>query len=97
MDMSNDSPGQESIIAADSSGDKTERASKRIRLNLACNQCRKRKVRCDAETPKASYRLERDTTFCSRRVFDQFAISLTQVTVSGSAKSFGARFASMLW
>ncbi|PKS08476.1 hypothetical protein jhhlp_004859 [Lomentospora prolificans] len=27
-------------------------ASKRIRLRLACNQCRKRKVRCDAETPK---------------------------------------------
>ncbi|KAL6403615.1 hypothetical protein AUP68_12973 [Ilyonectria robusta] len=27
-------------------------APKRIRLSLACNQCRKRKVRCDAETPK---------------------------------------------
>lgn len=27
-------------------------ASKRIRLSLACNQCRKRKVRCDTETPK---------------------------------------------
>ncbi|KAK2025682.1 fungal-specific transcription factor domain-containing protein [Colletotrichum zoysiae] len=26
--------------------------SKRIRLSLACNQCRKRKVRCDAQTPK---------------------------------------------
>ncbi|KAF9871005.1 fungal specific transcription factor domain-containing protein [Colletotrichum karsti] len=25
---------------------------KRIRLSLACNQCRKRKVRCDAQTPK---------------------------------------------
>lgn len=54
MDVSNDSPGQESVTAADSGGDKTERAPKRIRLNLACNQCRKRKVRCDAETPKAS-------------------------------------------
>jgi hypothetical protein len=27
-------------------------SSKRIRLSLACNQCRKRKVRCDTETPK---------------------------------------------
>ncbi|KAK2012473.1 fungal-specific transcription factor domain-containing protein [Colletotrichum eremochloae] len=26
--------------------------SKRVRLSLACNQCRKRKVRCDAQTPK---------------------------------------------
>ncbi|KJR88126.1 uncharacterized protein SPSK_07103 [Sporothrix schenckii 1099-18] len=26
--------------------------SKRIRLSLACNNCRKRKVRCDTETPK---------------------------------------------
>lgn len=54
MDVSNDSPGQESVTAADSNGDKTEHAPKRIRLNLACNQCRKRKVRCDAETPKVS-------------------------------------------
>ncbi|KAG6360018.1 hypothetical protein INS49_011074 [Diaporthe citri] len=52
MDVSNDSPGQESVTAVDSSGDKAENAPKRIRLNLACNQCRKRKVRCDAETPK---------------------------------------------
>lgn len=27
-------------------------APKRIRLSLACTACRKRKVRCDAETPK---------------------------------------------
>ncbi|KAJ9144566.1 3-hydroxybenzoate 6-hydroxylase 1 [Pleurostoma richardsiae] len=27
-------------------------SSKRIRLSLACNQCRKRKVRCDTEIPK---------------------------------------------
>lgn len=32
--------------------DTNEPVPKRIRLNLACNQCRKRKVRCDAETPK---------------------------------------------
>ncbi|KAF6800909.1 fungal specific transcription factor domain-containing protein [Colletotrichum sojae] len=30
----------------------TQPHSKRIRLSLACNQCRKRKVRCDAQTPK---------------------------------------------
>lgn len=54
MDVSNDSPGQESVTAADNNGDKAEHAPKRIRLNLACNQCRKRKVRCDAETPKVS-------------------------------------------
>lgn len=54
MDLSNDSPGQESTTAVDSNGDKAEHAPKRIRLNLACNQCRKRKVRCDAETPKVS-------------------------------------------
>lgn len=54
MDVSNDSPGQESTTAVDSNGDKPEHAPKRIRLNLACNQCRKRKVRCDAETPKVS-------------------------------------------
>lgn len=35
----------------DGSGQQLE-GHKRIRLHLACNQCRKRKVRCDAETPK---------------------------------------------
>ncbi|KAI1335072.1 fungal-specific transcription factor domain-containing protein [Xylariaceae sp. FL0016] len=30
----------------------TQSGPKRIRLSLACNQCRRRKVRCDAETPK---------------------------------------------
>lgn len=29
-----------------------ERPAKRARLSLACNQCRKRKVKCDAEMPK---------------------------------------------
>lgn len=64
MDVSNDSPGQESATAADSNGDKTEHAPKRIRLNLACNQCRKRKVRCDAETPKVSQISEEKRNLC---------------------------------
>ncbi|KXH45656.1 fungal specific transcription factor domain-containing protein [Colletotrichum simmondsii] len=36
-----------------SSGEQPQSSQpKRIRLSLACNQCRKRKVRCDAQTPK---------------------------------------------
>lgn len=39
--------------ADDSSPGRSETPdAKRIRLSLACNQCRKRKVKCDTETPK---------------------------------------------
>ncbi|KAH9903930.1 fungal-specific transcription factor domain-containing protein [Xylariomycetidae sp. FL2044] len=44
------SAGDEVVTAADAVP--VQPGAKRIRLSLACNQCRKRKVRCDAETPK---------------------------------------------
>ncbi|KIH93626.1 hypothetical protein SPBR_04101 [Sporothrix brasiliensis 5110] len=38
--------------AATSTSSSTARPPKRIRLNLACNNCRRRKVKCDTEQPK---------------------------------------------
>ena len=43
------SPGRPPAPPSSSS---SSSSSKRTRLTLACNQCRKRKVRCDTETPK---------------------------------------------
>ncbi|KAH8881274.1 hypothetical protein GQ53DRAFT_888768 [Thozetella sp. PMI_491] len=39
-------------MASEASNHASPGPQKRIRLSLACNACRKRKVRCDAETPK---------------------------------------------
>lgn len=44
--------GANASIASPALEPGVEPVPKRIRLSLACNQCRKRKVRCDAETPK---------------------------------------------
>ncbi|KAK8000960.1 hypothetical protein PG991_013182 [Apiospora marii] len=46
LSMAETSPSQEP------SQEPSQPAPKRIRLSLACTACRKRKVRCDAETPK---------------------------------------------
>ncbi|KAI0485015.1 fungal-specific transcription factor domain-containing protein [Xylariaceae sp. FL0804] len=44
--------GSEDVSSTVDQSLQTQPAPKRIRLSLACNQCRRRKVRCDAETPK---------------------------------------------
>ncbi|KAK8112891.1 fungal-specific transcription factor domain-containing protein [Apiospora sp. TS-2023a] len=46
LSMADNSPSQEPPP------DPSQPTPKRIRLSLACTACRKRKVRCDAETPK---------------------------------------------
>ncbi|KJR86250.1 uncharacterized protein SPSK_02247 [Sporothrix schenckii 1099-18] len=49
---SHSAPSSTGTTTATSTSSSTARPAKRIRLNLACNNCRRRKVKCDTEQPK---------------------------------------------